>query len=177
MGNPGDESSTSAPSSLSTTVSNRVSALVYQCVITLYSRKVPKDLTGTTPMESCMCGCDGGACIPQREYHRKRTDPISRDQLQEMILFKVNGKCGYSLIDALKGYYTGLDGRDDRMFVDFKSSISMRLEVRLTHRPDSVVVSNPVRSGCRTKNGQARSVPVSRASLRGYLCTSRRFER
>lgn len=79
-----------------------------------------------------MCGCDDGACIPQREYRRKRTDPTPRDQLQEMIVFKVNGKCGYPLIDALRGCYTGLDGRDDRMFVGSKSSISMRLEVRPT---------------------------------------------
>ena len=71
------------------------------------------------------------ACIPQREYDRRRTDPLSQDQLQEIILFRVNGKCGYPLKDALKKHYTGLDGRDDKMFVDSKSAISMRLEVRL----------------------------------------------
>ena len=49
-----------------------------------------------------------------------------------MIVFKVNGKCGYPLKDALRKYYTGLNGRDEKMFTDFKSSISIRVEVRLT---------------------------------------------
>ena len=53
-----------------------------------------------------------------------------------MILFKVNGKCGYPLHDALKKCYTGLDGRDERMFHGFKSSISLRFEVRVFHRYD-----------------------------------------
>ena len=81
-------------------------------------------------MDSCICGCGGGACIPQREYDRQRTDPLSPQELQAMILFRVNGRCGYPLADALKKQYTGLDGRDERMFADFKSSISIRLEVR-----------------------------------------------
>lgn len=49
-----------------------------------------------------------------------------------MILFRVDGECGYPLKDALKKRYTGLDGRDDKMFGDSKSSISIRLEVSLT---------------------------------------------
>ena len=49
-----------------------------------------------------------------------------------MILFRVNGKCGYPLGDALKTRYTGLDESDEKMFVDSKSSISIRLEVRRT---------------------------------------------
>ena len=80
-------------------------------------------------MESCVCGCDGSACIPQREYERPRTDPLSEDELQEMITFSVHGVCGYPLKDALRKQYTGLDGRDDKMFVTCKSSISIRLEV------------------------------------------------
>ena len=48
-----------------------------------------------------------------------------------MILFKVGGKCGYPLRDALKRLYTGLGGRDDEMFVDCKSCISIRVEVRV----------------------------------------------
>ena len=83
-----------------------------------------------TLTDSCVCGCDAGACIPQRIYDRQRTDPLSQHDLQEMILFSVNGKCGFALEDALKKCYTGLDGRDDKMFADFKSSISIRLEVR-----------------------------------------------
>ena len=46
-----------------------------------------------------------------------------------MILFKVGGKCGYPLHDALKRLYTGLDGRDEKMFEGLKSSISIRVEV------------------------------------------------
>jgi len=45
-----------------------------------------------------------------------------------MILFSVGGKCGYPLTDALKEQYTGVDGRDDKVFVGFKSSISIRVE-------------------------------------------------
>jgi len=93
--------------------------------------EISKDITYPTFMDSCVCGCGGGPCIPQRDYDRQRTDPLSQYDLQEMILFSVDGKCGYPLEDALKKHYTGLDGRDDKMFVDFKSSISIRLEVRI----------------------------------------------
>ena len=89
-----------------------------------------KDATYAGLMDSCICGCGGGACIPQREYDRQRTDPLSVMELRQMIRFSVNGKCGYSLGDALKKQYTGLDERDAKMFVDCKSSISIRLEVR-----------------------------------------------
>ena len=94
-------------------------------------------------MESCVCGCDSGACIPQREYDRPRTDPLSPEELQETIPFSVNGGCGYPLKDALKKQYTGLDGRDDKMFVNCKSSISIRVEVcpptsaQSSNRPES----------------------------------------
>jgi len=89
-----------------------------------------KDVTDSTLMNSCVCGCSGGACIPQREYERQRTHPLSPHDLQETIVFSVNGKCGYPPVDALRKQYRGLDGRDDKMFVNFKSSISLRLEVR-----------------------------------------------
>ena len=78
---------------------------------------------------SCICGCGGGACIPQREYERQRPDPLGPQELQ-VILFSVNGKCGYPLKDALVKRYTGLDGRDDKMFVGCTSSISIKLKVR-----------------------------------------------
>jgi hypothetical protein len=81
-------------------------------------------------MEFCVCGCGGGPCIPQREYERQRTDPLREEDLQEMIRFSVKGRCGYPLEDALKKRYAGLDRRDDKMFVDCKSSISIRAEVR-----------------------------------------------
>jgi len=92
--------------------------------------EISKDVTDSTLMNSCVCGCSGGACIPQREYKRQRTHALSLSDLQETIVFSVNGKCGYPLVDALRKQYRGLDGRDDKMFVDFKSSISLRLEVR-----------------------------------------------
>ena len=91
--------------------------------------EISKDAIYSTLMGSCMCGCGGGACIPQREYERQRIYPLSQRDLQEVIQFRVNGKCGYPLVDAMRKQYRGLDGRDDKMFVDFKSSISLRLEV------------------------------------------------
>ena len=76
-----------------------------------------------------ICGGCGGTCIPQREYKRPRADPLSQHELREVILFSVNGKCGYPLVDALRKQYTGLDGRDDKMSFGCKSAISLRLEV------------------------------------------------
>ena len=105
----------------------RVSALTCKSVITLCRWKVSKDATlSATSVHSCMCGCGGGACIPQREYYRQLPNPPFTN---EVILFSVNGKCGYPLGEALEKQYTGLDGSDDKMFVDSGSSISMRLEV------------------------------------------------
>ena len=80
--------------------------------------------------DRCTCGCNGGACIPQREYDGRRTDPLFQRTTQEVILFSVNGKCGYPLANALREQYTGLDRRDSKILVDSKSSISIRLEVR-----------------------------------------------
>jgi len=79
-------------------------------------------------MDSCMCGCGGGGCVPQRKYDESWINPLSRRELEETILFSVNGKCGYPLADALRGQYAGLDGKDDT-FVDFKPTASLRLEV------------------------------------------------
>ena len=106
-----------------------VSVPLHKGVIIVVLMKIPKNATYPTLMESCICGCGGGACIQQREYERQRTDPLSPQELQEMILFRVNGKCGYPLGDALKRQFTGLDGKDEKMFVGYKSSISIRLEV------------------------------------------------
>ncbi|KAF9784370.1 hypothetical protein BJ322DRAFT_1109090 [Thelephora terrestris] len=89
---------------------------------------VPSTSTSVTSVDRCICGCGLAACIPQREYDRQRTDPLTENDLQEMILFRVGGKCGYPLVDALKKQYTGLDGRDQKVFVGFKSSIAIRLE-------------------------------------------------
>jgi len=120
--------------------------------------EMSKDVADSTLTNSCMCGCSGGACIPQREYERQRIHPLSQSDLQEMVLFSVNGKCGYPLVDALRKQYRGLDGRDDKMFVDFKSSISLRLEVRPPAQRDPMVELIPVCSGSRMRSGQGRSV-------------------
>jgi len=93
--------------------------------------EIPKDTAHKPFTDACICGCDCGACILQREYERSRTDTVSQEGLQEVIPFSVNGVCGYSLANALKKQYTGLDGRDDKMFVYCKSSIFIRLEVGL----------------------------------------------
>ena len=69
----------------------------------------------------------------------------------------MNGKCGYPLGDALEKKYTGLNGRDDKMFVGIEFSISLRIEVCLDWH-DSMMVLNYVCSGSRIRAGQSRSV-------------------
>ena len=77
-----------------------------------------------------------------------------------MLLFSVDGKCGYPLKDALKKNYTGLDGKDDKMFPECKSSVSLRLEVG----PSAPTRSNGdpefFCSGSHTRSGQDKSVPI-----------------
>ena len=121
---------------------DKVSSLAPKGVVAMFTEE-PKDATKASPRDFCICGCAGDACIPQREYDRPQADPLPQDDLQEMISFSVNGKCGYPLDDALKKRYTGLDGRDDRVFVGSKSSISMRLEVRSMDRRDRAIFLNP----------------------------------
>jgi len=88
-----------------------------------------RDVTCFALPDRCICGCDGGACIPQREYQTRRTDPPPQHYAPEIILFSVNGKCGYPLKDALMEQCAGLDGSNDKIFVDLKSaSIAIRLE-------------------------------------------------
>ena len=107
----------------------------------------------TKVVDSCICGCGGGACVPQRID--------TRHVPRETISFNVNGKCGYPLVDALREQYTGLDGKGDKMFADCKSYISLSFEVRPSiRRHHSMTVSNPVCSGYRMRSGQARLVPV-----------------
>ena len=53
------------------------------------------------------------------------------------------GRCDYPLIDALKKQYAGFDGRDDRVLVGSKSSISLRLEVRLMDWRNRAIFLNP----------------------------------
>jgi hypothetical protein len=96
-----------------------------------------------------ICGCGRGPCVPQREYDRQRADPLNGSELQEMILFSVERKCGYPLGNALKKLYTGLDGRDDKVFIGFKSSISIRLEVRSTCRKGSTITLNIIYPQCQ----------------------------
>jgi len=117
---------------------------------------------------SCVCGCGGGACIPQREYDRQKTDPLLRHVSQEVILFSVNGKCGFPLENALKERYTGLDRRDNKILVDSKSSISIRLEVRPFM---STWSDDGLKSCSQWLPYEGWSAPVSTStliSLRGY---------
>ena len=118
---------------------------------------MPNHATNTSSMDHCICGCGGGACIPQRRIEKLAVDPLSQDELREIISFSVAGRCGYPLNDAVKKQYTGLDGRDDRMFVGSKSSISLRLEVRLTDWRNRAISLNQLCSGCRMRSGQDRS--------------------
>ena len=129
---------------------------------------------GTTydmSIDSCVCRCGGGACIPQRRYIGRGPSVLPQHELQEMVLFSVNGKCGYSLVDALKEQYDGLDGKDDKPFHESTTSFAMRLEVCL---------SPPARSN--NLNSRLQWLPYDkwskkvgaepRASLRGYLWVS-----
>ena len=66
--------------------------------------------------------------IPQRPYERKRWDFT---RLKD-VSFEVNGFPGVNMGDALRGIFTGLDGRDDPVLQDASSAISCRLWVRLS---------------------------------------------
>lgn len=88
-----------------------------------------KDITCSTPTDSRVRGFGGDVCIVQLEDSRRGTDPVSRHELEEWILFSVNGKCGYPLEDALKMRYTGLDGGDEKVPFDLETSISLGLDV------------------------------------------------
>ena len=63
--------------------------------------------------------------VPQRQYARTG----DRD-LHDSIYFSVNGRSGIPARDAIGKIYAGLEGRDDRVFVDKASVITLRLEVR-----------------------------------------------
>lgn len=117
--------------------------------------------------DSCMCGCGGGACIPQRRYTGWGPSFLPQHELQEMVLFSVNGKCGYSLVDALKEQYDGLDGKDDKPFHKSASSFTMRLEVC----PSPPARSNDLNSRLQWLPYDKWSIKVGaepRASLRGH---------
>jgi len=62
--------------------------------------------------------------VPQRQYARTG----DRDQ-HNSIYFKANGRSGIPARDAIGKIYAGLDGRDDRVFVDKASVMMLRLEV------------------------------------------------
>lgn len=88
--------------------------------------------TITQEPDICVCGCQYGSCIPQRRYANSKNDPISDSERGTLITFSVNGKCGFPVRRALEKRYAGLDGRDDHMFVGFRSAIAVRFEVRET---------------------------------------------
>ncbi|KAF9653230.1 hypothetical protein BDM02DRAFT_3107779 [Thelephora ganbajun] len=128
MGHTGDEASVSVSTPVSPAVGSGDDILGDFPSAQHYFTTECKSAHPDTLMSYCICGCGGGACIPQRDYDRPRADPLTRSELREMIPFSVNKKCGYPLKDALQKLYTGLDGRDDKMFVSSKSSISIRVE-------------------------------------------------
>lgn len=63
--------------------------------------------------------------VPQRPYGRKK-----RNDKQESIIFKVNGRLGITAQEAINQNYVGLEGRDNQVFVDKSSVFMLRLEVR-----------------------------------------------
>ena len=63
--------------------------------------------------------------VPQRPYAR----PGDREQ-RNSIIFKVNGHLGIPVLDAIGKIYAGLEGRDDRVFVNEPGVMTLRIEVR-----------------------------------------------
>ncbi|KAF9643161.1 hypothetical protein BDM02DRAFT_3104782 [Thelephora ganbajun] len=61
--------------------------------------------------------------VPQRLYAR-----TGDRKKHESIAFKVNGRLGIPIRDAIKKIYAGLEGRDDPVLVEQSSVIQLRLE-------------------------------------------------
>ena len=72
---------------------------------------------------SSLSSYSGGQVImvPQRPYAKR---------VYESLVFKVNGCPGIPARHAIDKIYTGLDGRDDPVFVDKADVMTLRLEVR-----------------------------------------------
>ena len=64
------------------------------------------------------------AMVPQRPYAR-----TGGREKQRSIIFKVTGRLGIPVRDAIGRNYVGLEGRDDQVFVDDAGVITLRLEV------------------------------------------------
>ena len=64
------------------------------------------------------------AMVPQRPYAR-----MGGREKQRSIIFKVTGRLGIPVRDALGRNYVGLEGRDNQVFVDDVGVITLRLEV------------------------------------------------
>ena len=62
--------------------------------------------------------------VPQRPYARR-----GEHEQQESIIFKVSGRLGISVRDAIAKVYVGLEGRDDQVFVNKCNVLMLRLEV------------------------------------------------
>jgi hypothetical protein len=70
-----------------------------------------------------------GKILLQRPYtYRGRSNQAGPEG--ESIRFSVFGQPGFMLKDAREKNYRGLDGRDDAMFINAGSCVSIRLEVR-----------------------------------------------
>ena len=63
--------------------------------------------------------------IPQRLYAKK-----GNYNIQEPIMFKMGGRSGILARDAIDKHYAGLERRDELVFVDKSSVLTLRLEVR-----------------------------------------------
>jgi hypothetical protein len=63
--------------------------------------------------------------VPQRPYTR-----TGGREWQEPIIFKVAGRLGIPVRDAIERTYAGLEGRDDQVFHNKAGVIMLRLKVR-----------------------------------------------
>jgi len=112
--------------------------------------------TPSPGMPTCICGCNGTPCIPQRPYRRPKGDPLEEHRLGELITFQVHGKCGIPLERALRCVYGGLAERDDPMFVGSRTSISIRIEW---------LGCQPWAQQMRTKDWKRKPSPITKAKL------------
>jgi len=92
--------------------------------------------------------------VPQQPYEQRGKS--GKWVPKESIPFVVHGESGISLKDALDGMHTGLEERDVEMFVDCKSSISVRV---------GWIGYEEWSRQIKTRDGRKRPQPITKAKL------------
>jgi len=111
---------------------------------------------GTT-QGCCFRGCGGKVRIPHKPYIPSRGAAIEElGYPPERVNFVVRNRCGISVSEAQRRIFTDLDRRDDVVFPDARSSLSVRFEW-----PGYGSWSKQI----RIKDWRKDSNPVSRSEL------------